>query len=82
LKEASRTVDLLDDLQAAIDRDGPVLPWGDGGVRAHPAAVEARQHRIVLTRMLASLGIPADPEDEDRAAPRGGARGVYQVRRR
>jgi hypothetical protein len=78
LKEACRTIDLLDSLQAIIDRDGPVLPWGDGS-RAHPAGVELRQHRIALARLLASLGIPAD--DEDRPAPRGGARGVYRTGR-
>jgi hypothetical protein len=76
LVEACRTVDLLDALQTLIDQDGPVLPWGDG-TRAHPAVVEARAHRIVLARLVASLGIPA--EDEGRVAPRGQARGVYRM---
>jgi hypothetical protein len=30
LKEACRTIDLLDSLQAAIDRDGPLQRWGEG----------------------------------------------------
>ena len=75
LKEACRTVDLLDQLQALIDRDGPVLPWGEG-TRANPAAVEARQHRIALARLVASIGIP-DEDDQPRRQPRGAARGVY-----
>lgn len=92
LREACRTIDLLDELQPLIDAEGAVLPWGDG-VRAHPAAVEARQHRIALARLFASLGIPADdagePRQSDRSelgerfrVQRGGARGVYSMRPR
>src|SRR5664280_2048140 len=44
LVEAVRTVDLLDQLDAAIRRDG-VLQDSPQGTRAHPAAVEARQQR-------------------------------------
>jgi hypothetical protein len=76
LKEACRTVDLLDVLQLSIDLDGPVLPWGKG-TRANPAAVEARQSRIALARLFASLGIPAD--GEGRTGQRGAARGVYRM---
>jgi len=76
LKEACRTVDLLDVMQLSIDRDGPVLPWG-AGTRANPAAVEARQSRITLARLFASLGIPAD--GEGRTGQRGAARGVYRM---
>ena len=75
LHEACRTVDLLNALQALIDKGGPLLPWGDGS-RAHPAAVEARQHRIALARLIASLGIPVD-DAERLGQRRGGARGVY-----
>jgi hypothetical protein len=78
LKEACRTIDLLDSLQAAIDRDGPLQRWGEGS-RAHPAAPELRQHRIALARLVATLGIPDDP-DSDRRITRG-ARGVYRTGR-
>jgi hypothetical protein len=78
LREICRTTDALDLLQRAIDRDGVTLVWGDG-VRAHPALVEARQNRITLARLLASLAIPA-VEEVVRVAPRGRARGVYQMR--
>lgn len=61
LVEICRTVDLLDRLQALVLDQGEVLPWGDG-VRANPALVELRQHRLVLSRMITSLGIPADED--------------------
>jgi hypothetical protein len=67
LREACRTVDLLDTLQAAIDEDGPLQRWGEGS-KAHPAAVEVRQHRVTLARLLGVLAIPVD--DEDRQARR------------
>jgi hypothetical protein len=77
LREAARTIDLLDALQAAIDQDGVLQPWGEG-VRQHPAVPAVRDHRVALARLLASLGIPADPDD-DRPSPRGGARGTYRM---
>jgi hypothetical protein len=81
LREVCRTIDLLDSLQVLIERDGAVLKWGDG-VRANPAVSELRQHRLVLARLVTSLGIPPDP-DHDRPALRGGgARGVYRPARR
>lgn len=70
LREACRNVDLLDDLQAVIDREG-VLDESPQGRRAHPAVVELRQQRLVFARLVAQLGIPVDDED----GPRGGRRG-------
>lgn len=75
LREACRTVDLLDSLDAAIRRDGALGPDG----RAHPAAVEARQQRIALARILASLRLPAGDEDEGRPQRRVGVRGTYAL---
>jgi hypothetical protein len=49
LLQASRTVDLLDELFEAVDRDGALIV-GDKGERVHPAAIEARQQRIALHR--------------------------------
>jgi hypothetical protein len=81
MKEMCRTIDLLDGLQAVVDAEGVVLPWGDG-IRAHPALPELRQHRIALARLLVALGIPGEEEDQ-LAAPRrqrrGGSRGVYRL---
>jgi hypothetical protein len=42
LKEACRTIDLLDSLQAAIDRDG--LLQAGARARGHPAAPELRHN--------------------------------------
>jgi hypothetical protein len=41
---------------------------------------EAQHHRLVLARLVATLGIPA--EGEDGPTRRGGARGVYKMGRR
>jgi hypothetical protein len=79
LLEACRTVDLLDGLEEAVRRDGPLLS-SPQGQRAHPAAVEARQQRITLARLLAALRLP-DEEAAGRPGHRpAGARGVYAVR--
>ena len=78
LREACRTVDLLEELDVAVKRDGP-LPDG----KAHAAAVEARQQRIALARLLAALRLPAGAEgDEQKGArrpQRRSTRGVYQL---
>ena len=78
LLEACRTVDLLDDLHAAVEAEGPVLDSPQGR-KAHPAAVEARQQRIALARLLSALRIPS--EDDERPQQRHGARGVYSLGR-
>jgi len=82
LVEACRTVDVLDQLDAAVRRDGPLVS-SPQGQRAHPAAVEARQQRIALARLLAALRLPAgeDGDQQMGARPqrRVGARGVYGI---
>lgn len=77
LREAVRTVDLLDALDRRVRDEGPIVasPQGD---RAHPAAVEARQQRITLARLLASLRLPAGDED-GRTQRRVGVRGTYRL---
>jgi hypothetical protein len=76
LRQAVRTVDLLDKLAVAIDRDGATV---DG--RMHPAVREVRQQEIVLARLLAALRLPTGDEDDQplsrRPQRRSGARGVY-----
>lgn len=79
LREACRTADGIDGLQAAVDRDG-VLSESSQGVRAHPALVELRQQRICFARLVAQLGLPTG--DEDAAATHGqrrATRGVYGI---
>jgi hypothetical protein len=83
LVEAVRTVDLLADLDALVRAEGPMVELPQG-VRAHPAAVEARQQRIALARLLASLRLPAGEDGDQQASARPqrrvGARGVYGIR--
>ena len=76
LREACRTADAIDGLQAAVDRDG-VLNVSPQGLRAHPALVELRQQRICFARLVAQLGLPTG--DEASAGQRRAARGVYGI---
>ena len=83
LVEAVRTVDLCDQLEAAVRRDGPLVD-SPQGMKAHPAVVEVRQQRIALARMLAALRMPAGEDGDQvqgrRPQRRTGARGVYGIR--
>jgi hypothetical protein len=82
LREACRTVDLLDDLAAVVAADGAIIAAKDGP-RAHPAVVESRQLKIALARILAALRLPdgeAGDESQGRRQRRVGARGVYRLR--
>lgn len=78
LREACRTLDSLDALQAAVDQDGVVVE-SPQGVKAHPALVEVRQQRITYARLIAQLGIPASDEDKAGLSQRRPARGVYGI---
>ncbi len=82
LREAVRTVDVLDDLTAQVTADGTVVE-SPQGTKAHPALVESRQQRIALARLLAALRLPAGEESEAggdrRPQRRMGVRGVYGV---
>jgi len=81
LLEAGRTVDALDALQKIIANEG-VTNVSPQGVRAHPALVEARQQRVTLAKLLASLRIPLDDSNEDGRLPqqRSGVRAMTAVR--
>lgn len=82
LAEAVRTVDLCSDLEAAVRRDGPLLT-SPQGMKAHPAAVEARQQRIALARLLAALRLPTGEAGDEQTSARQrrvGVRGVYGIR--
>jgi hypothetical protein len=83
LVQAVRTVDLLDRLDGLVRDEGAVIDSPQGR-RANPAAVEARQQRIALARLLAALRPPAGDEGDQQASARpqrrAGVRGVYAVR--
>ena len=79
LREACRTADGIDGLQAAVDRDG-VLNESSQGIRAHPALVELRQQRICFARLVAQLGLPTGDQDaEAGGSQRRAMRGVYGI---
>lgn len=60
LAEAARVLDTLDDLAAQVDRDGTTVAGSKGQPVLHPALGEARQQRLVLSRLLAQLDLPDD----------------------
>ncbi len=83
LAEAVRTVDLLAALDTAVRREGAIVESPQGR-KANPAAVEARQQRIALARLLAALRLPAGEEGDlaagRRPQRRVGVRGVQSFR--
>lgn len=83
LIETVRTLDLLDRLETTIRSEG-VLVDSPQGRKANPAAVEARQQRITLARLLAALRMPAgaDGDEQSTARPRRrtGVRGTHRIR--
>lgn len=64
LVEACRTLDMLDELAAAVARDGLMVKGSTGQPVTHPAVSEARQQRVTLARLLKAL----DFGDEDAPA--------------
>ncbi len=86
LAQAARTVDLLDELDGIVRREGAMVA-GPQGMTAHPAAREARQQGITLARLLAALRLPSGEEGDQQASARprrpqrrSGARGTYGIR--
>lgn len=88
LAQAVRIADTCEDLQAFIDRSGPMVS-GSGG-RIRPALVELRQQRIAFARLMVALRVPIGDQEEDasrnsstpRLQRRGGVRGIYAIRGR
>lgn len=83
LLEACRTVDALEELDASVREDGPLVS-SPQGTKANPALVEARQQRIALARLLAALRLPSGDEGDHQAGARPqrrvGVRGTYGIR--
>ena len=51
LREACRTADSLDDLQALLEADG-LTSSSSQGDRVHPALIELRLQRVAFARLL------------------------------
>ena len=75
LREAVRAVDQLDELHGVVAKDGLVVRTPQGP-RVHAAAVEARQLRLVLARLLAALRLPSGLAGKS-PQRRVGVRGTY-----
>lgn len=85
LLELARTADMLGDLAAIVEQEGPTVDFPAGGQRMHPALVEARMQRIAFARLAAALRLPSGDEGEEskdlrRPQRRVGVRGVYSIR--
>jgi hypothetical protein len=81
LVEAVRTMAVLDQLDAAVQRDGTLIETPSGRLRAHPATVEARQQKIALARILSAIRLPFGTEvGEGRPQRRVGVRQPYRLR--
>jgi len=83
LRQATRTVDLLEQLETEITSGGAMVQSPQGW-KANPACVEARAQRITLARLLAALRLPAgetgDEQANARPRRRVGVRGTYGIR--
>lgn len=85
LEEMVRIADTLDELHRIVQDEGLMVSVLPAGRKVNPAAVEARQLRIVFARIAAALRLPSGDVDDQDAVPgrpqkRGGARGVYGIR--
>ncbi|MDJ0325523.1 P27 family phage terminase small subunit [Cryobacterium sp. PH31-AA6] len=80
LEEACRTRDRIVQLDKIVEHEGLMLTSSQGS-RVHPAIAEARQQRLVMARLLATLGIPPLLEDVGSAPNARALRGVYGGRR-
>lgn len=83
LRQAVRVADLCDDLQALLDAEGLMVDTPQG-IKTHPAAVELRQQRITLARLIVALRVPLGEQGAAPAAgqrtQRRGIRGPYGIR--
>ena len=62
LREAARTLDELDALEAAVRKDGAAVSGSKGQRRSHPGLAELRALRAQLVDLLGSLSFNAADE--------------------
>jgi len=68
LAAACRQADDLALLEKAIKRDGATATGSKGQLTVNPAIPEARQARIVLSRLLGELSIPVESDEKPQTA--------------
>lgn len=76
LAEACRTQDLIDQLAEALAESGPIVEGSKGQSRVSTVAVELRQQRVTLGRLLGQIGIP----EESGSVPQQSARSRHAQR--
>ena len=79
---AARQADDISHLQEAVAADGCLVAGSNGQSRVNPAIVELRQARIVVSRLLGALDIPADAEQPTRAGTARSQRASHAARAR
>ena len=67
LKLAARQVDAVAQLEGVVAKQGAMVRGSTGQPVVHPAVVEARQGRVVVSRLLGQLALP-NAEQEPQAA--------------
>lgn len=68
LTEVCRALDLCNEMQAAIERDGVTVKGSEGQPRVHPAVSQLNSTRTLVGRLLAQLGLP-DEDGQTIASP-------------
>jgi P27 family predicted phage terminase small subunit len=68
LGAACKQADDLAMLQRAIKRDGAMAVGSKGQPTVHPAIPEARQARVVLSRLLGELSLPVESAERPQTA--------------
>lgn len=61
LTEICRALDMCNEIQAAIERDGYTVEGSEGQPRVHPGISQLNSTRTLLSRLMAQLSLP----DED-----------------
>jgi hypothetical protein len=87
LTQAVRVADVCEELQAIVEAEGVMTTTRLGEPRSHPAVVELRNQRALLSRLVVALRVPIGDAELHEApttpaprAQRRGQRGFYGVR--
>ncbi|RZS58975.1 hypothetical protein EV141_0188 [Microcella putealis] len=64
--EACRVLDVIDELTAAVDRDGVMTVGSTGQPVVHPGVAEIRMQQATFARLMGSLKLPDDDAANDR----------------
>lgn len=80
LLESCRVLDLIDQLQVAVEQGGAMIPGSKGQDVVNPAIGELRQQQVTFARLSALLRLPADEAAAERfrlARAHAGAEGRW-----